>query len=90
MSLLEGGPSGVTRSGSIHRERLHSADQEVVLRPKKKKKTKLQRQSTLIRTEVESLPSFWPVFIVIVSVAQVSPPQTQCVSMAMHFMCSLL
>lgn len=54
----------------MRRERLNSGNQ-VVRRPRKNKRTKLQRQSTLIRTEVDSLPTFWPVFIVIISVAQV-------------------
>ena len=65
---------GITRSGSVRRERLQSVDgaPDVVLRrPKRKRKTKLQRQSTLIRTEVESLPTFWPVFIVAITIAQV-------------------
>ena len=75
-----GGPphsgAGDGASGTLRRERLNSADMEsgVVHLPKKKKRrTKLQRQSTLIRTEVDSLPSFWPIFIVLVSVAQVVP-----------------
>lgn len=70
----EGEPVGRTRSGSVRRERLNSQEQAqgVVRRPKKTKRTKLQRQSTLIRTEVESLPTFWPVFIVAVTIAQVS------------------
>ena len=60
----------------IRRERLASLDQpassEVQRRKKKKKKpTKLQRQSTLIRREVESLPTFWPVFIILLSIGQV-------------------
>lgn len=85
----------MTRSGSIHRERLHSSDQEVVLRAKKKRKTKLQRQSTLIRTEVDSLPSFWPWFIVLVSVAQVNPCHMchmchMCMCVCTLYVCSLL
>ncbi len=68
-----GSNAQLTRNGSVRRERLNSADPTsgVVRRPKKQKITKLQRQSTLIRTEVESLPSFWPVFIILVSLAQV-------------------
>ena len=72
----EGGVAshGRERSGSLRRDRLNSSENPVVLRrPKKTKRTKLQRQSTLIRTEVESLPTFWPVFIVFISVAQVRP-----------------
>ena len=75
MYLLEGElePQGRGRSGSVRRERLQSDQEEPVVRrrPKKTRRTKLERQSTLIRTEVESLPTFWPVFIVFISVAQV-------------------
>ena len=71
---VEDQPRG--RSGSVRRDRLQAlaqSDPAVVRRPKKTKRTKLERQSTLIRTEVESLPTFWPLFIVFISVAQVSP-----------------
>lgn len=72
---VEDQPRG--RSGSVRRDRLQAMDQNdptvVRRRPKKPRKTKLERQSTLIRTEVESLPTFWPLFIVFISVAQVSP-----------------
>ena len=66
---------GQERSGSIRRTRLDSSEQEPVVlrRPKRTRRTKLQRQSTLIRREVESLPTFWPVFIIFISIAQVSP-----------------
>lgn len=68
--------SGPDHQEGVRRERLASLDQvagqEVQRRRKKKKKTKLQRQSTLIRREVESLPTFWPVFIVLLSIGQVS------------------
>ena len=71
--------SGADHHEGVRRERLASLDQatagqEVQRRKKKKKKkaTKLQRQSTLIRREVESLPSFWPVFIILLSIGQVS------------------
>ena len=68
--LLDGG-DGVPQAGSD--ERLQSADQEDVPRRRRKrnKPTKLQRQSTLVRRKVESLPSFWPIFIVLVSAIQV-------------------
>lgn len=72
--------SGPDHQEGIRRERLASLDQatagqEVQRRKKKKKKTtKLQRQSTLIRREVESLPTFWPVFIILLSIGQVSSP----------------
>ena len=59
-------PSGVHgRTGSIRRDRI-ATDEGRVRRP-----TKLQRQSTMVRTEVESLPSFWPVFICLLSFTQV-------------------
>ena len=63
------------RGGSLRRDRLSSVDSpanQVQRRRKKKKRTKLQRQSTLIRNEVESLPSFWPVCTVLITLAQVS------------------
>ena len=69
--------SGPEHHEGVRRERLSSLDQaaagqEVQRRKKKKKKiTKLQRQSTLIRREVESLPTFWPVFIILLSIGQV-------------------
>ena len=68
--------SGADHHEGVRRERLASLDQatagqEVQRRKKKKKATKLQRQSTLIRREVESLPSFWPVFIILLSIGQV-------------------
>ena len=88
---LEGSAGGGGR-----RERLHSvtaggepgAGDGVVQRRKKKKKkkkknTKLQRQSTLIRSEVERLPSFWPVFIILVTIAEV------CCSLIIHVHCTL-
>lgn len=67
--------SGPEHHEGVRRERLTSLDQaapEVQRRKKKKKVTKLQRQSTLIRREVESLPTFWPVFIILLSIGQVS------------------
>ena len=67
--------SGPEHHEGVRRERLASLDQatpEVQRRKKKKKITKLQRQSTLIRREVESLPTFWPVFIILLSIGQVS------------------
>lgn len=67
--------SGPEHHEGVRRERLASLDQapqEVQRRKKKKKVTKLQRQSTLIRREVESLPTFWPVFIILLSIGQVS------------------
>ena len=65
--------SGPEHHEGVRRERLTSLDQAVpeVQRRKKKKITKLQRQSTLIRREVESLPTFWPVFIILLSIGQV-------------------
>jgi hypothetical protein len=77
--------SGADHHEGVRRERLASLDQatasgqEVQRRKKKKKKTtKLQRQSTLIRREVESLPSFWPVFIILLSIGQVSLSLSYC------------
>lgn len=63
----------IGRRGSIGRDRLGSATEPVQLRPRKKKKknTKLQRQSTLVRHKVESLPSFTPWFIIVMSILQV-------------------
>ena len=66
----------VGRRGSLRGDRLGSgsrAEQPVELRPRKKRKknTKLQRQSTLVRDKVESLPSFTPWFIIVMSVLQV-------------------
>lgn len=43
---------------------------ELRQRKKRKKNTKLQRQSTLVRHKVESLPSFKPWFIIVMSVLQ--------------------
>lgn len=63
------------RSGAVRRDRLQSVDRPEDgnrrRKKKKKKKTKLQRQSTLVRSKVESLPSFWPVFIILITIAQV-------------------
>ncbi len=59
-------------SGTHRRGRLQSVDQPVTRRRKKPKRTKLQRQSTLVRHKVESLPTFWPIFIVLVTLAQVA------------------
>lgn len=65
----------VSRRGSIRRARLGSASEsqpvELRRRNKKKKNTKLQRQSTLVRHKVESLPSFTPWFIIVMSILQV-------------------
>ena len=75
--LLPEGTEGVTqvsRSGTVRRDRLQSIDRPEDSnrrRKKKKKKTKLQRQGTLVRSKVESLPSFWPVFIILITIAQV-------------------
>ena len=77
LSLSDVIGSGPDHHEGIRRERLASIDQpssaEVQRRKKKKKrKTKLERQSTLIRREVESLPTFWPIFIILLSIGQVS------------------
>lgn len=62
----------IERRGSLRRDRLGSGSQPVELRPRKKKKnTKLQRQSTLVRHKIESLPSFTPWFIIVMSILQV-------------------
>ena len=57
------------------RGRLNSTVDPVELRSKpvkrKKGKTKLERQSTLVREELESLPTFWPIFTVGVTVIQI-------------------
>lgn len=63
------------RGGSLRRDRLASVDppaEQVQRRRKKTKASKLQRQSTLIRNEVESLPSFWPVCTILITLAQVN------------------
>ena len=67
------GTAQLGRSGTVRRDRLQSVDRpnDRSRRRKKKKKTKLERQSTLVRSKVESLPSFWPVFIVLITIAQV-------------------
>ena len=77
LSVIDALGSGPEHHEGVRRERLTSLDQaaagqEVQRRKKKKKKTKLERQSTLIRREVESLPTFWPVFIILLSIGQVS------------------
>jgi hypothetical protein len=64
----------VGRRGSLRRDLGAPSDsQQVELRRhgKKKKNTKLQRQSTLVRHKVESLPSFTPWFIIVMSILQV-------------------
>ena len=62
----------MTQSGDLTRSGTRRArlDQPGV-RPKKAKVTKLQRQSTLVRREVASLPTFWPICIVLISLAQI-------------------
>ena len=64
--------SNLTQSGDLTRAgtRRGRLDQSQA-RPKKPKVTKLQRQSTLVRREVASLPTFWPVCIVLISLAQI-------------------
>ena len=62
-------PSSEERSGTVRRDRLQSVDQPP---NRRNKSTKLQRQSSLVRKKVESLPSFWPVFIILVTIAQVA------------------
>ena len=73
--LPDGAPQGGPdeRRGTVRRDRLQSVTQDDVppQRRKRKRQTKLQRQSTLVRRKVESLPSFWPIFIVIISIVQV-------------------
>jgi membrane associated rhomboid family serine protease len=64
----------VGRRGSVRRDRLGSASEppvELRRRKKRKKNTKLQRQSTLVQHKVESLPSFTPWFIIVMSILQV-------------------
>ena len=62
------GVAEVGRRGSLRRD----PNQPVELRRRKKKKaTKLQRQSTLVRHKVESLPSFTPWFVIVMSILQV-------------------
>lgn len=72
-SVVESNANGVAevgRRGSLLRD---PANQPVELRQRKKKKkaTKLQRQSTLVRHKVESLPSFTPWFIIVMSILQI-------------------
>ena len=65
--------SGIGRRGSLRRNRLGSTDgQPVQLRRKKRKTkaTKLQRQSTLVRHKVESLPTFFPWFVIAMTIVQ--------------------
>ena len=70
--LLNTHTGAMTQSGDLTRSGTRRArlDQPGV-RPKKPKVTKLQRQSTLVRREVASLPTFWPICIVLISLAQI-------------------
>lgn len=55
------------------RGRLNSSVDPAEMRRKKQKKTgrsKLERQNTLVREELESLPTFWPIFILGVTFIQ--------------------
>lgn len=56
----EGG-GGPQRSGSIRRGRLNSVDNR---RRRRRGKTKLERQNTIVRDQLASLPTFWPILIV--------------------------
>lgn len=53
------------------RGRVSSVGEAVVWQTRKKKGRKLERQNTLVRQKVESLPTFWPIFIVGVTFVQV-------------------
>ena len=72
LEFFGGGAGAMTQSGDLTRSSTRRArlDQPGV-RPKKAKVTKLQRQSTLVRREVASLPTFWPICIVLISLAQI-------------------
>lgn len=66
--------SGSGEGGAGFRGRLNSNVDRTDLRQKKQKKTgrtKLERQSTLVREELESLPTFWPIFIIGVTFIQI-------------------
>lgn len=67
---LENGGANVTRQPSIRGGRI--TDGGVELRPRRKRagRTKLERQSTLIRQKVDSLPTFFPFFILGITLIQ--------------------
>lgn len=63
---------GRVSSISQARGRVSSVGEAVVLQTRKKKgRSKLERQNTLVREKVQSLPTFWPIFIVGVTFVQV-------------------
>ena len=65
------GESGhVDRPNAVRRGRVSSVG-EVVVMKKKKGRSKLRRQNTMVRQQVESLPTFWPIFIFGVTFVQV-------------------
>ena len=67
----DNGGANVTRQPSMRGARM--TDAGVELRPRRKKRTgrtKLERQSTLIRQKVDSLPSFFPFFILGITLVQ--------------------
>lgn len=66
-----GADGGVTRQPSIRGGRI--TEDGVQLRPRRERRagrTKLERQSTLIRQKVESLPTFFPFFILGITLIQ--------------------
>ena len=64
------GGANITRQPSVRGGRI--TDAGVELRPRRKRagRTKLERQSTLIRQKVESLPTFFPFFILGITLVQ--------------------
>lgn len=68
-----GNGAGLQRAGSVRRGRMGSidhGDRQRQRRRRRKGKTKLERQNTLVREQLASLPSFWPIFIIGISFVQ--------------------
>lgn len=65
--------NGPQLSTSIRRERLNSTGDVDQRRRRGRRggRTKLERQNTLVREKLQSLPTFWPIFIVGVTFLQV-------------------
>ena len=62
---------GRVSSVSQTRGRTSSVGEAVIMQTRKKKgRSKLERQNTLVREKVQSLPTFWPIFIVGVTFVQ--------------------
>ena len=63
---------GLQRAGSVRRGRMGSVDHGDRQRRRRRRpgRTKLERQNTMVREQLESLPSFWPIFIIGISFIQ--------------------